>query len=115
MRSTPPRWHPILGVSEGPVGVWTLMQDLGTEQRPYAVVRIVRRGPEVGYRAEAAPTGVVLGYWTTLMRAIEEAHQAHLSAATAGLSGGQPWSPTGRSSPWTAAPTTKEPRPATVR
>ncbi|WP_235492589.1 MULTISPECIES: hypothetical protein [unclassified Leifsonia] len=48
----------------------------------YAEIRLVRRGPEVGYRAEMR--GELVGYFRTLRRACEDAHHAFIRAHAPG-------------------------------
>lgn len=66
-------WHPILEAREPEPGRWVLFDGL---DRPYAEIRLVRRGAEVGYRAELR--GQLVGYFTTLRTACEDAHLAFI-------------------------------------
>jgi hypothetical protein len=68
-------WHPILNALESRVGTWTM---IGPLEQPYAVITIVRRGDDLGYRAttferDDNPT-TVIGYYRTLMAASRGAH-----------------------------------------
>jgi hypothetical protein len=70
-------WHPILATREPSPGVWQMVDDL---EHHYALIRLVRRGDELGYRvdrtdAAGSVTGLV-GFYTTLMTATYEAHMA---------------------------------------
>jgi len=71
--SGPPGWHPILHAVEDPVGVWTMRSGVDGEvtSTVYAIVRLVRRGPEVGYRVDL--DGRPAGYYRTLRGAAEAA------------------------------------------
>lgn len=64
-------WHPILAATEPEPGHWVLVDDLGHE---YANIRILRRGDEVGYKAEFR--GELVGYYRSLRAACREAHMA---------------------------------------
>ena len=77
-RMSADRWHPIQTAIEQPAGVWTLHGEvLGSERRATGVVRIIRRGGEVGYRGELMD-GTVVGYWRTLVSAAAETHRGWL-------------------------------------
>ncbi|MFD1716050.1 hypothetical protein ACFSBZ_16365 [Amnibacterium flavum] len=75
------RWHPIFAAFEPKAGEWWLRDAF---DRPYAIVAIVRRGDEVGYRAvtyaERAEEREVVGYYRRLLPALEAAH-AHWIAS----------------------------------
>jgi len=64
------KWHPILAAHEPTAGRWELRDQY---DRCYGVVIILRRGDEVGYRAESG-TGELIGYFTTLRAACQEVH-----------------------------------------
>ncbi len=71
-----PTGHNILESIENPVGTWTLTTNLGyAEGGAYGVVKLVRRGPEIGYRAELIEFGVV-GYYLTLLTAAQAVSDA---------------------------------------
>jgi hypothetical protein len=64
------KWHPILAAQEPRAGRWELRDQF---DRCYGVVEIVRRGDEVGYRADDGAGGLI-GYFTTLRTACQEVH-----------------------------------------
>lgn len=69
------QWHPILTAREPEPGTWWLVDD---DARPYAIVDVVRRHGEVGYRvttwAESLGHRTLIGYWRKLMPAMTAAH-----------------------------------------
>jgi hypothetical protein len=72
-------WHPILSTREVDPGRWYLIDTLG---RPYGVIRFIRRGDELGYRADRTgddgePTDHV-GYFRTLRAAAWQIHAAFI-------------------------------------
>jgi hypothetical protein len=72
-------WHPILAAHESTPGQWWMVDDLG---KPYGFIRFVRRGDELGYRADRCddmgqPTDHV-GYFLALKPATVAVHQAFL-------------------------------------
>ncbi|UOE45460.1 hypothetical protein [Agromyces larvae] len=72
------RWHPLQAADEIEVGVWRMVDSLGRE---YGEVRLVRRGPEIGYRAEYWPERhprELVGYFRTLRASCEQVHQAQV-------------------------------------
>ncbi|MET0589926.1 MAG: hypothetical protein ABWZ77_02005 [Naasia sp.] len=75
MRHDRARWHPVFAAFEPTAGEWW-MRD--TYDQPYAIVRLIRRGDEIGYRAvsyaEREADRQVIGYYRRLMPAIEAAH-----------------------------------------
>lgn len=79
-------WHPLLAAAEPAPGRWELRDQY---DRVYGRVSIVRRGPEVGYRAEDA-VGVLIGYFTTLRGACEAVHRRFLASHGPGEFGGYP-------------------------
>lgn len=70
-----PAWHPILAAREVSAGHWFLIDGL---EKPYGEVAIIRRGTEVGYRADRCDErGAFLlrvGYFTTLRAATWAIH-----------------------------------------
>lgn len=70
------QWHPILTAQEPSPGVWHLVDGDG---RPYAIVEVVRRHGEIGYRAttwaETLADRQLIGYWRKLMPAMTGAHE----------------------------------------
>jgi hypothetical protein len=72
-------WHPILAAREISPGHWFMIANLG---EPYGEIRFVRRGDQLGYRADRTDdAGVVterVGYFTTLKRSAWEIHSAYL-------------------------------------
>jgi hypothetical protein len=63
-------WHPILAAAEIEPGHWQLVTQYGTA---YGDIRLIRRGAEVGYRADNA-RGELVGYFRTLKAACHAAH-----------------------------------------
>jgi len=64
-------WHPLLAAHEVEVGVWHLTAQTG----PYAVVRLLTIGGELGYRATTyTEPRQLVGYFRTLRTACEAAH-----------------------------------------
>jgi hypothetical protein len=72
-------WHPILSTRETEPGRWYLIDTLG---RPYGLVCFVRRGEELGYRADRTEQdGTVtdtIGYFRSLRAAAWAIHSAFL-------------------------------------
>jgi hypothetical protein len=70
-------WHPILVAREVEPGRWLMVDDIGTH---YGVITFVRRGDELGYRAdrtdEAGTVTELLGYYRSLRAAAWESHMA---------------------------------------
>ncbi|MBN9607586.1 MAG: hypothetical protein J0G30_13365 [Actinomycetales bacterium] len=68
-------WHPLLAAVEVEPGVWEMH---GQHVDRYGVVRLVRRGPEVGYRADLERGGRAhtVGYFRTLRAATAAVHRA---------------------------------------
>ncbi|PRY65016.1 hypothetical protein B0I08_11133 [Glaciihabitans tibetensis] len=68
-------WHPIMTAREVEPGHWYLIDTLGD---PYGEIRFVRRGGEVGYRADRCDgTGVAerqVGYFRSLRAAAWNIH-----------------------------------------
>jgi hypothetical protein len=80
-RSLMADWHPILAAREKSPGHWYLIDGLG---KPYGQVRFVKRGNQVGYRADrcderGTPT-VLVGYYRGLKPATGAVHQAFLQS-----------------------------------
>lgn len=69
------RWHPVFAAFEPKAGEWWLRD---TYDQPYAIVCIIRRRDEVGYRAvtyaELSSDRELIGYFRRLIPAIEAAH-----------------------------------------
>ncbi|MCU1508733.1 MAG: hypothetical protein JWQ12_998 [Glaciihabitans sp.] len=78
-------WHPILAAVEIEPGFWRMLSD----DTVYGEVRMVRRGPEVGYRATAG-SGELVGYFRTLRSAAMAVHRRFLRAHGAGEFQGYP-------------------------
>ena len=74
-------WHPLLAAREIEPGHWFMLDGLG---EPYGEVRMVRRGGEVGYRADRCDARgeqpVRIGYFLTLRRATAEIHADFIRA-----------------------------------
>ncbi|TXK17422.1 hypothetical protein [Homoserinibacter sp. GY 40078] len=73
-------WHPILAAEERALCVWVMVAQYGRE---YGTVRLIRRGDEVGYRAEDA-AGQLVGYYRTLKAGCMAVHRQHLRDGTPG-------------------------------
>jgi hypothetical protein len=71
-----PGWHPILAAVEQHPGEWWMTTQYGDA---YAVVRLIRRGGETGYRSDTwAPSTTdreFIGYFRTLRAATYWAHR----------------------------------------
>jgi len=76
-------WHPILVCQEYKVGHWVMLAQYG---EPYAMIHIVRRGGEVGYRvdswAQKPADAETIGYFTNLRAAARAGHQHFLASHT---------------------------------
>jgi hypothetical protein len=72
-------WHPILTARETEPGRWWMIDGL---DHPYGHVRFVKRGEQVGYRADRCDQhGAALelvGYFRSLRAATWEVHSAFL-------------------------------------
>lgn len=71
-------WHPILAAREIKPGHRIMVDTMGFF--PYGLVRLVRRGIEVGYRADRWPKdgqsdGELIGYFTNLKAATMAVHK----------------------------------------
>lgn len=64
-------------------GFWRMVAQYN---RTYGTVRLIRRGGEIGYRADCIPSpgadAVLVGYFRTLRAAAVAIHQAELSNTT---------------------------------
>lgn len=73
--SSPNHWHPLLAAREVEPGVWYMVD---TVERCYGIVRLLRRGGELGYRAvtwaELSEDRQLIGYYCTLRAATMAAH-----------------------------------------
>jgi hypothetical protein len=72
-------WHPILSARETAPGRWYMIDGLG---KPYGHIGFVKRGDQVGYRADSCdergtPTELV-GYYRALLPAAEAVHTAFI-------------------------------------
>jgi hypothetical protein len=78
-------WHPILAARETEPGHWYLIDGLG---KPYGRIRIVKRGDQVGYRADRCDErgGVtdLVGYFRALKPATAAVHSAFLRSHGSG-------------------------------
>lgn len=61
------QWHPLLDATEIQPGLWSL--SVGSIAAPYARVQFIRRGDQLGYRAENAD-GSLIGYYLNLRSAV---------------------------------------------
>jgi hypothetical protein len=68
-------WHPLLSAVETEPGVWVMVAQFG---EVYGIVRLIRVGEEVGYRAVTAADRradrTLIGYYTSLRAACQAAH-----------------------------------------
>ena len=75
-------WHPPLTAFEPKPGEWWLK---GPDGNPYAIVALIRRGGELGYRAvlyaERSEDRQLVGYYRRLKPAVEAAHDSYISSA----------------------------------
>lgn len=82
-----PAWHPILDAVEYQPGRWVTYD---ARNRPFALIDIIRRGGEVGYRAnqwaQDAAQQNTIGYFTNLRAATAAAHQHYIRTRSAGNS-----------------------------
>ena len=76
-------WHPILACEEYLPGHWVMLDPY---RRPYAMIDIIRRGDEVGYRvtdwAQESANRKVLGYFTNLRAAARHGHTLFIASKT---------------------------------
>ncbi|WP_157509590.1 hypothetical protein [Leifsonia sp. Root4] len=79
------RWFPILAAVENPTGTWKMIDTLGS---CYGLIRIMRRGDEVYYKAQTWAEHEngrrVLGHFRTLQQACNATHQALLARGVPG-------------------------------
>jgi hypothetical protein len=73
------KWHPILATEEDTPGHWWMIADLG---EPYGEITFVRRGDELGYRADRVnDAGVVIktvGHFRTLDASVRAIHADYI-------------------------------------
>ena len=71
-------WHPILAAKEYEPGRWVIFDGM---DKPYALIDLVKRGGELGYRAttwNAEKTeGVVIGYYRSVAGACARVHHEY--------------------------------------
>jgi hypothetical protein len=67
-------WHPILAAVELEPGHWRMTAQY---EQCYGDIRIIRRGREVGYRADDV-RGNLVGYFTNLRAAAWAVHSVYL-------------------------------------
>jgi hypothetical protein len=79
-------WHPILAAQEIEPGFWRMIDPSGVA---YGEIRLVRRGREIGYRAESV-RGDWVGYYTTLRASTRGVHMAFVRSHGAGDFQGYP-------------------------
>jgi hypothetical protein len=76
-----PVWHPLLAAVETTPGHWVMLDGV---DKPYGVIDLVKRGDELGYRAnrvDATETVTLqVGYFRTLRTSAWEIHRAFLRA-----------------------------------
>jgi hypothetical protein len=74
-------WHPLLAARETSPGHWYMIDGL---EKPYGHIRFVRRGDQVGYRADRCQEDGTLidlvGYFRALKPATAAVHSAFLRA-----------------------------------
>ena len=85
LASDRPSWHPMLAAIEGPSGVWRMTAQF----KHYGWIRLVRRGPEVGYKAETED-GQIVGYFISLRAAASGLHERWIAShsCAGGINGG---------------------------
>ncbi|TPW71665.1 hypothetical protein [Schumannella sp. 10F1B-5-1] len=82
-------WHPVLSADEVEPGTWVMRSQV----RDYAIIRMLRIGDEVGYRAvtwaERSADRRLVGYYRSLRAACAAAHQVFLAghARAGGING----------------------------
>ncbi len=73
------QWHPIMAAEEESPGRWVM---LDTFRKPYGIIRLVRRGDQIGYRAdtwsETPGDETLIGYYTNLKAAAKATHMKFL-------------------------------------
>lgn len=79
--AAPLTWHPILAAVEQRPGVWHMVAQY---ENTYGVVELVRRGPELGYKAttwsELPGDRELVGYYRKLTAACEAVHRRFLDS-----------------------------------
>ena len=84
-RTSEPKWHPIMAAREPEPGVWYMVD---SKEKCYWIIRIIRKGDEVGYRvvtwAPEPGDRQLIGYYRTLMGAASAAHTNLISQASPG-------------------------------
>ena len=74
-------WHPLLAARESEPGVWHMLDPTGKQ---YAIVQMLRRGGELGYRAvtwaERSEDRQLIGYYQNLRAATMAAHMHFIRA-----------------------------------
>ena len=80
-----PSWHPMLAAREPEPGVWYMVDTL---ENCYGIIRIIRRGGQVGYRAVTWVSDPaerqVIGYYRSLRGACEATHRSFIESRTPG-------------------------------
>lgn len=78
-------WHPILAAAEIEPGHWRMIAQY---DRCYGEIRLVRRGTELGYRADNV-RGNLVGHYTTLRAAAAALHRVFIAehARAGGING----------------------------
>lgn len=83
--AAPNHWHPLLAARETEPGVWYMID---TTEKCYGIIRILRRGGELGYRAvtwaQASEDRQLIGYYRSLRAACEATHQRLIHSAAPG-------------------------------
>lgn len=76
-------WHPLLALHEPSPGTWDMVDASG---RTYAAIVLVRRGGELGYRADLLEGDArrLVGYFVTLRAACEQSHAAFVRSHAPG-------------------------------
>jgi len=76
-------WHPILAAEEYQVGHWVMLTQYS---KPYAMIDLVRRGDEVGYKVtdwqQDSADRKTLGYFKTLRAAAAMGHAEFIRGHT---------------------------------
>lgn len=74
-------WHPIMAAVEDEPGAWVMVDPTG---KRYAIVRLLRCGDELGYRAvtwaERSEDRQLVGYYRNLRAATMAAHMHFIAA-----------------------------------
>jgi hypothetical protein len=69
-------WDPVLAAFEAEPGHWQMVAQF---DRIYGDIRLVRRGPEVGYKATDSD-GNLVGYYRTLRASAKAVHVKYIAA-----------------------------------